>query len=130
MDYLTTHTSLSPIRRGFAPGFVNYKKGCNGLAATSDKVYQLLAHDQLPEFTLVLIRSSRHLNSPLVLIRSSRHMNSTLVSSGARSLVLCDIVCHFVPLLTFLLPLCYLQNILKPPKINKMKNQLFTNCET
>ena len=27
MDYLTTHTSISPIRRGFAPGFVNYKKG-------------------------------------------------------------------------------------------------------
>ena len=24
---LTTHTSLSPIRRGFAPGFVDYKKG-------------------------------------------------------------------------------------------------------
>ena len=44
MDYLTTHTSLSPIRRGFVPGFVNYKKGCTRLAATSDKVYQLLAH--------------------------------------------------------------------------------------
>jgi hypothetical protein len=44
LDYLTTHTSLSPIRRGFAPGFVNYKKGCTRLAATSDKVYQLLAH--------------------------------------------------------------------------------------
>jgi hypothetical protein len=41
---LTTHTSLSPIWRGFAPGFVNYKKGCTRLAATSDKVYQLLAH--------------------------------------------------------------------------------------
>ena len=27
MDYLTTHTSLSPIRCGFVPGFVNYKKG-------------------------------------------------------------------------------------------------------
>jgi hypothetical protein len=27
LDYLTTHTSLSTIRRGFAPGFVNYKKG-------------------------------------------------------------------------------------------------------
>jgi hypothetical protein len=26
---LTTHTSLSPIRRGFVPSFVNYKKGCN-----------------------------------------------------------------------------------------------------
>jgi hypothetical protein len=25
--YLTTHTSLSPIRREFAPSFVNYKKG-------------------------------------------------------------------------------------------------------
>ncbi len=44
MDYLTTHTSLSPIRLGFAPGFVNYKKGCTRLAAASDKVYQLLAH--------------------------------------------------------------------------------------
>ena len=41
---LTTHTSLSPIRRGFAPGFVNYKTGCNRLAAAIDKVYQLLAH--------------------------------------------------------------------------------------
>ena len=44
MDYLTTHTSLSPIRRGFAPGFVNYKKWCTRLAVASDKVYQLLAH--------------------------------------------------------------------------------------
>ena len=44
MDYLTTHTNLSPIWRGFAPGFVNYKKGCTRLAAASDKVYQLLAH--------------------------------------------------------------------------------------
>jgi len=44
LDYLTTHTSLSPIQRGFARGFVNYKKGCTRLAAASDKVYQLLAH--------------------------------------------------------------------------------------
>jgi hypothetical protein len=28
----------------FAPGFVNYKKGCTQLAAASNKVYQLLAH--------------------------------------------------------------------------------------
>jgi hypothetical protein len=46
LDYLTTHTSLSPIQRGFAPGFVNYKIGCTRLAAASDKVYQLLAHGQ------------------------------------------------------------------------------------
>jgi hypothetical protein len=43
LDYLTTHTNLSPIGRGFAPGFVNYKKVCTRLAAASDKVYQLLA---------------------------------------------------------------------------------------
>jgi hypothetical protein len=41
---LTTHTSLSPIRHGFAPGFVDYKKGCSRLASASDKVYQLLGH--------------------------------------------------------------------------------------
>jgi hypothetical protein len=35
LDYLATHTSLSPIR---------CKKGCTRLAAASDKVYQLLAH--------------------------------------------------------------------------------------
>ena len=38
------HTSLSPIPRWFAPGFVNDKNGCTRLAAASDKVYQLLAH--------------------------------------------------------------------------------------
>ena len=40
----TTHTSLSPIRRGFTPGFVSYKKWCTRLAAANDKAYQLLAH--------------------------------------------------------------------------------------
>jgi hypothetical protein len=43
---LTDHTSLSPIRHGFAPSFVNYKKWCTRLAAASDKVYQLLAQGQ------------------------------------------------------------------------------------
>jgi len=40
---LATHTSLSPIQRGFAPSFVNYKKGRTRLTAASNKVYQLLA---------------------------------------------------------------------------------------
>jgi hypothetical protein len=44
LDYLTTHTNQSPIRREFAPGFQNYKKGCTRLAVASDKVYQLLVH--------------------------------------------------------------------------------------
>ena len=46
MDYLTTRASLSPIRRGFASGFVNYKKGCTRPASASDKVDQLLAHSR------------------------------------------------------------------------------------
>jgi hypothetical protein len=44
LDYLTTHTSLSPIRRRFVPGFVNYKKEYTRLAAASDKVYPLLGY--------------------------------------------------------------------------------------
>ena len=45
-DLYTLHllNRLSPIWRGLVPGFVNYKKGCTRLAATSDKAYQLLAH--------------------------------------------------------------------------------------
>jgi hypothetical protein len=33
-----------PIRRGYKPGFVNYKKGRTRLAVACAKVYQLLAH--------------------------------------------------------------------------------------
>ena len=33
LDYLTTDASLSPIRRGFAPGFVKYKKGVTNIIA-------------------------------------------------------------------------------------------------
>jgi len=58
LDYLTTHTSLSPIRRGFAPSFVNYKKGCTRLAAASDKVYQLLAQD-LVALNTIKIKSNQ-----------------------------------------------------------------------
>ena len=46
MDYLATLTGLSPIPRGFAPGFVNYKKGYIRLATASDTVHQLLAHSR------------------------------------------------------------------------------------
>ena len=46
LDYLTTHINLSPIRRRFALGFANYKKGCTRLATAIDKVYQILAHGQ------------------------------------------------------------------------------------
>jgi hypothetical protein len=43
---LTPHTNLSPIRRGFAPSFVNYKTKCTRLATASDKLYQLFAQSR------------------------------------------------------------------------------------
>jgi hypothetical protein len=39
-----SYKPITNIRHGFAPAFVNYKKGCTRLAAASDKVCQLLAH--------------------------------------------------------------------------------------
>ena len=42
--HVTRTLVVSPIRRGFVPGFVNYKKGRTRIAPASVKVYQLLAH--------------------------------------------------------------------------------------
>jgi hypothetical protein len=76
LDYLTTHTSLSPIRRGFAPGFVNYKKGCIRLAVESDKVYQLLAHGRWfspGTLTSSTIKTSRHDIAEILLKVALKH---------------------------------------------------------
>ena len=56
MDYLTTHSSLLPMRRGFAPDFVNYKKRVHSTRCRKDKVYQLLAHGRW--FSLGTLASS------------------------------------------------------------------------
>ena len=60
LDYLATHTSLSPIRGEFMPSFVNYKKGCTWLAAASDKVYQLFAHRRLFSPASSTTKTGRH----------------------------------------------------------------------
>ena len=44
MDYLTTHTGLSPKHAGVRIRLCKLQKRCTRLAAASDKVYQLLAH--------------------------------------------------------------------------------------
>jgi len=46
LDYLTTHTSLSPILHGFTPGLCQLQKGCTRLAAANAKAYQFLANDR------------------------------------------------------------------------------------
>jgi hypothetical protein len=76
VDYLTTHTSLSPIRRGFTPGFVNYKKGCTRLAATSDKVYQLLAHGRWFSLASSTTKTGRHDIAEILLKVALKHQKS------------------------------------------------------
>ena len=43
-NYYIFYSNITASLVLFIHGFVNYKKGCTRLAATSDKVYQLLAH--------------------------------------------------------------------------------------
>ena len=56
----TNRVPMLPIRRGFAPSFVNYKKGCTRLTAASDKVYQLLAHGRWFSPASSTTKTSRH----------------------------------------------------------------------
>jgi hypothetical protein len=44
LDYLTTHTNLSPILHVLAPDLCKLQKGCTRLAAANAKAYQFLAH--------------------------------------------------------------------------------------
>ena len=73
---LTTHTSLSPIRHGFAPGFVNYKKGCTRLAAASDKVYQLLTHGRWFFPASSTTKTGRHDIAEILLKVTLKHQKS------------------------------------------------------
>ena len=73
---LTTHTSLSPIRRGFVPGFVNYKKGCTRLAAASDKAYQLLVHGWWFSTASSIAKTGRHDITELLLKVVLKHQKS------------------------------------------------------
>ena len=73
---LTTHTSLSPIQRGFAPGFVNYKKGCTRLTAASDKVYQLLTHGRWFFPASSTTKTGRHDIAEILLKVTLKHQKS------------------------------------------------------
>ena len=79
---LTTHTSLPPIWRGFAPGFVNYKKGCTRLTVASDKVYQLLAHGRwfspgTPASSIT--KTGRHDTAEILLKVALKHQKSNQI---------------------------------------------------
>ena len=76
MDYLTTHTSLSPIRRGFAPGFVNYQKRCTRLTTASDEVYQLLAHGGWFSPASSTTKTGRHDIAEILLKVALKHQQS------------------------------------------------------
>jgi hypothetical protein len=76
LDYLTTHTSLSPICGGFAPGFVNYIKGFTRLAAASDKVDQLLAHGRWFSPTSSTTKTGSHDIAEILLKVALNHQKS------------------------------------------------------
>jgi hypothetical protein len=51
---------LYTIQRGFAPGFVYYKKGGKRLAAACDQVYQLLAYGLSGYSSFLHHKTGRH----------------------------------------------------------------------
>jgi hypothetical protein len=91
---------MSPIRRGFAPGFVNYKKGCTRLAAASDKVSQLLAHGRwFSPGTLAssTTKTGRHDIAEILLKGALKHKKSNrnqITHVGVLDTTLCDKVCQ------------------------------------
>jgi hypothetical protein len=81
LDYLTTHTGLSPIWCGFAASFVNYKNGCTRLAAASEKVYKLLAHGRwfspgIPASSIT--KTDRHDIAEILLKVALKHQKSII----------------------------------------------------
>jgi hypothetical protein len=67
------------MRRGFAPSFVNHKKGCTRLTAASDKVYQLLAQGRwFSSGTPVLstTKTGRHDIAEILLKVALKHQKS------------------------------------------------------
>jgi hypothetical protein len=77
---LTAHTSLSPIQRGFAPSFVNYKKGCTWLAVASDKVYKLLAHCRWFSPASSTTKIGRHDIAEILLKVALKHQKSNQIN--------------------------------------------------
>jgi hypothetical protein len=70
----------------FAPGFVNYIKGCTRLAAASDKVYQLLAHGRwFSPGTLAssTTKTGRHDIAEILLKVALKHQKSLKINKMA-----------------------------------------------
>ena len=105
---LTAHTSLSPIRRGFTPGFVNYKKVFTRLAAASDTAYQLLAQGRwlslgTPAFSTT--KTGRHDIAEIRLKVALKHQKSNQIISMVIGWLLsfdASVVISWLFLLTFL----------------------------
>ena len=73
---LSTHTSRSPLRHGFAPGCVTYKTWCTRLADASDKAYQLLAHGRRFSPDSSTTKTGRHDMAEILLKVALKHQKS------------------------------------------------------
>ena len=82
-----THTSLSPIRRGFAPAFVNYKQGALDSQPQVINVYQLLAHGRWFSPASPTTKTGRHDIAEILLKVALKHKKNptrnTFEPSGA-----------------------------------------------
>ena len=86
LDYLATRTSLSPIRRGLASGFVNYKKGalvsqpqvikltsCLPMVGGSLRVLRLLPPLKL--FAMIQLKVALNTKNQSIINRPTRHFS-------------------------------------------------------
>ena len=74
-----SHTSLSPTGRGFAPSFVNYKKGALDSQPQSDKVYQLLAQGRWFSPASSTTKTGRHEIAEILLKVALKHQKSNQI---------------------------------------------------
>ena len=76
---LTAHTSISPIRRGFVPSLVNYKKSSLDSQPQSDKVYQLLAQGRWFSSASSITKTGRHDIAEILLKVTLKHQKSNKI---------------------------------------------------
>jgi hypothetical protein len=103
---LTTHTSLSPIRRGFAPSFANYKKGALDSQLQVIKFTSCFPNGRWFSPGTSTTKTGRHDIAEIFLKVGSKHQKSIKIN-----LILLAIVLS-VLLRAFWLPLWYLQSFL------------------
>jgi hypothetical protein len=94
------------MRRGFAPGFVNYKNGWTRLAAACDKVYQLLAHGRwfspgIPASSTT--KTGRHDIAEILLKVALKHQKSNQIVSNLQFKLTAIITMFYISIISYVI---------------------------